>query len=189
MGAEPDCEAKYDGPIYAQDVLVNDNGTLANAFVWVKTGLEQYGFEAPAEPAVLDQDGCRYIPHVMGVMAGQNIKILNSDPATHNIHPIPKNNREWNISQSAGQEMERSFPRSEIMVPVKCNIHPWMTAYVGVSPHPYFAVSGTDGSFEIPNLPPGEYTIEVWHEKYGTQEQQITVEPNGAQEIECTFSG
>jgi hypothetical protein len=85
--------------------------------------------------------------------------------------------------------MERSFPRSEIMVPVKCNIHPWMTAYVGVSPHPYFAVSGTDGSFEIPNLPPGEYTIEVWHEKYGTQEQQITVEPNGAQEIEFTFSG
>jgi plastocyanin len=189
MGAEPNCEAKHEGPIYSQEVIVNDNGTLKNAFVWVKTGLEEYRFETPSEPGVLDQDGCLYTPHVLGVQVGQDIRMLNSDPATHNIHPLPQQNREWNISQSSGQEMARSFPREEVMIPVKCNIHPWMKAYVGVVSHPYFAVTGDDGSFELNNLPPGEYTVQVWHEKYGTQEQQVTVEPEGSGEIEFSFEG
>ncbi len=189
MGAEPDCEAKHEGPVYSQEVIVNDNGTLKNAFVWVKTGLEQYRFETPSGTAVLDQDGCRYTPHVFGVQTGQDFRMLNSDPATHNIHPLPQQNREWNISQSSGQEMARSFPRQEVMIPVKCNIHPWMKAYVGVVSHPYFAVTGDDGSFELNNLPPGDYTIQVWHEKYGTQEQQVTVEPEGSGEIEFSFEG
>ena len=105
MGAEPDCEAKHDGPITSQEVIVNDNGTLKNAFVWVQTGLEQYSFETPSEPAVLDQDGCLYTPHVFGVQKGQEIRITNGDSATHNIHPLPQQNREWNISQASGQEM------------------------------------------------------------------------------------
>ncbi len=189
MGAEPDCEAKHSGPTYAQEVIVNDNDTLKNAFVWVKEGLEQYSFETPSEAVVLDQDGCFYTPHVFGVQTGQDIRMLNSDPATHNIHPLPQQNREWNVSQSSGQEMTRSFPRQEVMIPVKCNIHPWMKAYAGVVSHPYFAVTGNDGSFELNDLPPGDYTVQVWHEKYGTQEQQVTVEPDGSGEIEFSFEG
>ena len=189
MGAEPSCEDKHGGPVYSQDVVVNDNGTLKNALVWVKGGMDQYSFPTPSEPVVLDQDGCLYSPHVLGVQVGQDIRMLNSDSATHNIHPVPTNNREFNISQSEGQEMMRSFPRQEIAVPVKCNIHPWMKAYIAVVPHPYFAVTADDGTFELNNLPPGDYTIEVWHEKYGAQEQQITVDPDSSQELDFSYSG
>jgi len=189
MGAEPACEEKHDGPVYSQDVIVNDNGTLKNALVWVKGGMEEYSFQVPSQAAALNQDGCLYSPHVLGVQVGQDIQIRNSDPATHNIHPLPTNNREFNISQSEGQEMTRSFPRQEIAIPVKCNIHPWMKAYIAVVPHPYFAVTGDDGTFTLNDLPPGDYTIEVWHEKYGTQEQQITVDPDSSQEIEFSYTG
>ena len=189
MGAEPGCEEKHSEPVYSQEVTVNPNGTLKYSFVWVKEGLEQYSFDTPSQPVVLDQNGCLYTPHVFGVHVNQDIRILNSDPATHNIHPLPGNNREWNISQAEGQELERSFPRPEVMIPVKCNIHPWMKAYIAVVPHPYFAVTGDDGTFELNDLPPGEYTIEVWHEKYGTQEQKITVGPEESKEIEFSYSG
>ncbi|MEE2823053.1 MAG: carboxypeptidase regulatory-like domain-containing protein [Acidobacteriota bacterium] len=189
MGAEPSCEEKHGGPIYSQDVVVNDNGTLKNVFIWIKEGMDQYSFETPSDPAVLDQDGCLYTPHVLGVQMGQGIQMLNSDQATHNIHPVPANNREWNISQAAGQEMTRSFPRQEITIPVKCNIHPWMKSYIAVVPHPYFSVTSDDGTFEINNMPPGDYTIEVWHETYGTQEQQIKIDPNSSQNIEFSYSG
>ena len=151
--------------------------------------MEEYGFQVPSEPAVLTQDGCLYLPHILGVQVGQDITMKNSDPATHNIHPIPANNREFNISQAEGQEMAKSFPRQEVAIPVKCNIHPWMKAYIAVVPHPYFAVTGDDGTFELNDLPPGEYTIEVWHEKYGVQEQQITVDPDSSQEIDFGYSG
>ena len=183
MSAEPICEAKHSGPTYSQEVSVNEDGTLQNVFIWVKEGLENYKFDTPSEPAMLDQNGCRYIPHVFGVQTNQKIDISNSDAVTHNIHPVPKNNREWNISQSHEQKYTRSFPRQEIMVPVKCNVHPWMKTYIGVVSHPYFSVTGTDGSFSLNNLPPGDYTVEAWHEKFGTQEQKLTVAPNGASEI------
>lgn len=189
MGAEPHCEHKHSGAIYSQAVVVNDNSTLKNAFVWVKGGMEKYKFPVPSEPARLDQEGCLYSPHVLGVQAGQDIQITNSDEVTHNIHPVPQQNREWNISQSSGQELSRSFPRSEIMVPVKCNVHPWMVCYIGVVAHPYFAVTGDDGTFELNNVPPGEYTIETWHERYGTQEQTVTVGPSESKEIEFSYSG
>ncbi|MEE8348263.1 MAG: carboxypeptidase regulatory-like domain-containing protein [Acidobacteriota bacterium] len=189
MGAEPTCDDKHGEPVYSSDVIVNDNGTLKNALVWIKGGMEPYSFQAPSEPAVLNQDGCLYIPHVLGVQVGQDIQMQNSDSATHNIHPLPDNNREWNISQSSGQEMTRSFPRTEVAIPVKCNIHPWMKAYIAVVPHPYFAVTGDDGSFALNDLPPGDYTIEVWHEKYGAQEQQITVAPDSSQEVDFGYSG
>ena len=189
MGAEPACDSKHGGNVFSEVVVVNQNGTLQHAFVWIKSGLEEYRFDTPSEPVVLDQDGCLYSPHVFGVQTRQEIKVVNSDPVTHNIHPVPRQNREWNISQSPNQELLRAFPREEIMIPVKCNVHPWMTCYAGVVGHPYFSVTGDDGTFELRNVPPGDYTIEVWHERFGTQEQQVTVGPSESKEIEFTYSG
>ncbi|MBI4459129.1 MAG: carboxypeptidase regulatory-like domain-containing protein [Acidobacteria bacterium] len=189
MDATPACTEKNKEPVYADEVLVN-NGTLANVFVYVKDGLGNRTFPAPTQEVVLDQDGCVYHPHVFGLMIGQKLRIKNSDPTNHNIHPMPANNREWNVSQPpGGEEMIRDFPRAEVMIPVKCNVHPWMKAYVGVVPHPYFAVTGSDGSFELKGLPPGDYTIEAWHEKYGTVEQKVTVGPKESKTVDFAIKG
>jgi plastocyanin len=158
-------------------VVVNANGTLANVFVYVKAGLPAGAtYPAPTTAVVLDQNGCRYHPHVLGVMVGQNLEILNSDPVLHNIKAKAVKNRPFNVSQpSAGMKTMRTFAAPEVMVALECNVHGWMNAFLGVLPHPFFAVTGTDGSFEIKGLPPGTYTIEAWHEKYGTQSATVTV--------------
>ena len=189
MGAEPLCDKKHTGPVFAGDVQVNENGTLKNVFVWIKQGLEDYSFETPEQPVILDQNGCIYSPRVFGVQTGQPLKMLNSDPITHNIHPIPELNREWNETQAPAQDKVKSFPRREVMISVKCNIHPWMKCYIGVLPHPYFHVTGDEGSFELANLPPGKYIIEAWHEKFGTMEQEITVGPMETKEVQFSFQG
>ncbi len=176
MDAEAACAALHKERVYGEEVVVNDNNTLEYVFVYVKEGLGDKTFETPSEPAVLDQKGCVYTPHMIGVQAGQKLKILNSDPTTHNIHPIPANNREWNTSMAPGiSPLERTFPREEVMIPVKCNVHPWMKSYIGVLKHPFFSITGKEGTFEIEGLPPGEYTIEAWHEKLGTMTQKVTV--------------
>jgi len=113
--------------------------------------------------------------------------MVNSDNTTHNIHPLPTNNREWNKAEPAGSTMEESFPREEIAIPVKCNVHPWMKSYVAVFKHPYFAVTGKDGSFQLPNLPPGDYTVEAWHEKLGTMTQKITITAGQTKSLDFTF--
>lgn len=188
MSAEPVCKQSHTGNVYFEDVVVNDNGTLQNVFVYVKDGLGNRTFETPKTPATLDQHGCLYSPHVVALQAGQDLKILNSDNTNHNIHPMPTNNREWNQSMAPKQEpLMRNFPREEIMIPVKCNIHPWMKSYIGVLKHPFFAVTGKDGSYEIKGLPPGTYTIEAWHEKYKTQTQQVTVGPKESKSIDFTY--
>src|SRR6266436_5472536 len=128
-----------------------------------------------------------YDPHVVAVRANQKLKMVNSDNTTHNVHPIPANNREWNKAEPAGSTMEESFPREEIAIPVKCNVHPWMKSYIAVFKHPYFAVTGKDGSFQLPNLPPGEYTLEAWHEKLGTMTQKITVAAGESKTVDFTF--
>ena len=190
MDADPVCVKEHSGIVRSQDVLIGDGGALINTFVWIKSGLEQYGFDTPSEPVTLDQKGCIYTPHVLGIQTRQKLKVLNSDGTTHNVHPLPRNNREWNQSQRAkGKPLVRSFPRAEVMIPVKCNVHPWMKAYIGVVPHPYYAVTGTDGAFSIENLPPGDYVIEAWHEKFGVQEQQVTVQASEAKEVSFEYSG
>ncbi len=187
MTADPSCAEQHSGPIYSQDVVVNSNGTLQYAFVYVKSGLDGYQFDKPGA-AELDQEGCLYKPHVLGVQTDQEIKIVNSDKTTHNIHPVPSINREWNTSQAPGVDpIVKSFPRPEIMIPVKCNVHPWMKAYIGVVAHPYFAVTGEDGSFELKGLPPGEYTVEAWHEKLGTKEMKVTVATGQTQQADFSF--
>jgi plastocyanin len=171
------------------DAISVKNGKLANVFVYVKDGLPQGKFAAPSEPAVLDQKGCRYIPHVLGVMAGQTLKILNSDTADHNIHDLPRNNPEWNQSQMpTDPPIMKTFARPEMMIPLQCNQHPWMRAYVSVLPHPYFAVSAADGSFQIENLPPGEYTLVAVHEKFGEQTMKVKVGAKANATAEFSFT-
>lgn len=190
MGAEPACASAYTEGPFTQNVVVNDNGTLANVFVYVKSGLEDMNFPAPSEPVLLDQQNCRYVPHVLGVQVDQTVLIRNSDDLLHNIHPEPENSRGFNVGQpTQGMETERSFSAAEIMVPVGCDVHGWMSAFIGVVDHPYFAVTGDDGSFELPNLPPGEYTIEAWHEQYGTQEMNVTVGESESVTTDFSFSG
>jgi plastocyanin len=187
MDADPVCAQRNPNAL-SEEVIVN-NGKLQNVFVYVKSGLEKYAFSVPSEEVVLDQNGCMYRPRVLGVMAGQNVKIITSDPTNHNVHPTPKNNPEWNINQPPGSDpIIRSFPRPEVMIPVKCNQHPWMRAYIGVLRHPFHAVSKEDGSFEIKGLPPGEYEIEAWHERYGAQVAKVTVGAKETKSVEFTYA-
>jgi plastocyanin len=188
MDQDPACTQRHTGPVLAEDGAVNDNGTLPNVFVYVKAGAEKYSFAAPSQPVELDQDGCVYKPHVLGVMVGQTLSILTKDPTTHNIHPMPKDNREWNMSQAPNAApLEQKFSRPEIMIPVKCNQHPWMKAYIGVTKHPFYAVTGSDGTFTIKGLPPGEYTIEAWTATFGTQEQKVTVGAKESKTVDFAF--
>lgn len=189
MDADAACVRLHRGRVFSQQVVVNDNGTLRYVLVYIKEGLGNRAFPTPKEPVVLDQKGCVYSPHVVGAQTNQEIQILNSDPTTHNVHPVPRVNREWNTSMPPGADkLIRKFPREEVAIPVKCNIHPWMRSYIAVLKHPYFAVSGEDGSFEIKNLPPGDYTLAAWQEKYGTVEQKITVGPKETKTVEFVFS-
>lgn len=188
MSATPACAAAHKAPLPAEDVVVNGNHTLKNAFVWVKSGLPEGTWPVPTTPAVLDQDGCMYTPRIIGVMTNQPVKFENSDPTNHNIHPLPRTNREWNESQPPkGQAKIKQFDKPEVMVPVKCNIHPWMRAYIGVVNHPFFAVTSDDGSFTIKGLPPGKYTLEAWHERYGTQDVEVTITPKEAKSVDFDF--
>ncbi len=183
MSQDPACK----GANVAENVVVAD-GHLANVFVYVKEGLGGRTFDVPKEAIKLDQSGCRYHPHVMGVVAGQTISIINSDPTTHNIHPTPKDNREWNESQPPkAAALEKSFAREEVMLPVKCNQHPWMRMFVNVTKSPFFAVTGPDGKFEIKGLPPGDYTIAFVHEKFGEQTQKVTLAAKDSKTVDATF--
>jgi plastocyanin len=185
MSEEPTCADKHDGMAVNEDVVVND-GRLQNVFVYVRDGLT--GAQATAgERVVIDQDGCLYIPRVAGVQVGQNLIFKNSDGLLHNIKATPTANRGFNISQPNNMESTRTFSTREVMIPIECSVHGWMQAYVGVLDHPYFAVSGDDGAFSIGNLPPGTYTIEAWHEAYGTQTQEVTLGPDASEAITFTF--
>ena len=188
MDADSVCAAKHSGAVYPDAVVVNSNGTLRNVFVYVKSGLEGKTFPAPQSDVELDQDGCIYKPHVLGIMAGQNLKVVSSDATTHNIHPMPKVNREWNVSQAPGADpIVRNFSRAEASIPVKCNQHPWMRAYIHVMSSPYFAVSGADGSFTIAGLPPGDYELEAVQEEYGATIQKVTVGPKESKSVDFAF--
>jgi plastocyanin len=190
MSEDPACVSAHHGKPFDESLLVGSNHSLANAFVYIKSGLEGKNFEVPSTPVVIDQNGCWFHPRVLGIQTNQVLKIVNSDPVTHNIHPMAEINREWNHSQGPGDpSLNRKFIKPEIMIPVKCNIHSWMRAYIGVLDHPYFAVSKDDGTFQIPNLPPGKYTLAVWQEKLGTQEQQIKIDPSQHAVADFTFKG
>lgn len=188
MSAEPDCHSLHSGAVRAQVAIVGEDGALGNTFVWIKSGLEGKKFKTPTSPVALDQKGCIYNPHVIALQTRQTLAISNSDQTTHNVHPLPKVNREWNKSQTANAPaIERKFSRQEIMLPVKCNIHPWMRSYINVVDHPFFAVTGVDGSFAIKGLPPGTYTIEAVHERFKSQEMSVTVGISESKQLDFAY--
>jgi len=186
MDSDPNC---VEPGVTATDetLVVGAAGALRNVFVYVKDGLGDLRFPIPSESLLLDQTGCLYAPHVMGAQMGQSLEILNSDPTLHNVHAVPVTNQEFNTGQPLpGMKHTHQFTTSEVMVPFKCDVHPWMFAWVGVVDHPFFAVTGADGSFALEGLPPGTYTIEAWHESLGAQTQTVTI---GEQETgDITFS-
>lgn len=179
-----DCAGTAEG----QDVEVTD-GKLANAFVYVREGLEDVVFDRPEAPVVIDQSGCVFVPHVVGVQTGQPITFQNSDPTLHNVHTMPEKSRASNFGlgvKGASRTIQLAAP--EVMVTVKCDVHPWMRAFVGVLDHPHFAVTGTDGKFRFGNLPPGRYVIESWHERFGRREATVELAEGGSAGITLEYA-
>ena len=185
MDADPVCLLQNKNGQTMEEVVVNSNGTLKNVFVYVKQGLEGQTFQAPATAVTFNQTGCHYEPHVFGIMANQPLEILNSDGTLHNVHALPKNSKEFNLGMPIqGMKLTQKFTAPEVMVKIKCEVHPWMAAYAGVLSHPFYGVTGDDGTFTIKDLPPGEYVLEAWHEKFGTQTATVKVPESS----EATFT-
>jgi plastocyanin len=186
MDADPICAGLHTTPVDTNEVAAKD-GKLGNVFVYVKSGLTG-SYPAPAEKKELDQVGCQYTPRVLGLQAGQGLVIKNTDATLHNVHALPKANAEFNQAQPQGvPPIEKTFDKAEMPpAQIKCDVHPWMTAYVAVVDNPFYAVSGEDGTFSIDKLPPGKYTLEAWHEKLGTKTQEVTIAPN--QKADVTFA-
>jgi plastocyanin len=190
MAMDPGCTISTKQPNVSQQYVVNKGG-LGNVYVYVKEGLEGKQFAVSAAPVILDQKGCRYDPHVLAVIAGQTLRVLNSDPTMHNVHAQPKGsgNSQWNMSQMPkGTPIETTFNTPEVMVPFKCNQHPWMKAYVNVAANPFFAVSDAGGNFEIRGLPPGDYTLAAVHEALGEQTQKIVLGAKESRTANFTFA-
>jgi hypothetical protein len=189
MAADPSCAKQHPSPVFAQEVRTDSKGDLQDVVVFVAEGLGDRTFDAPTQPVVVEQKGCMYVPHVLAVRANQPLRVVNDDPTLHNIHPTPANNREWNKAEQPGATVDEAFAREEIAIPVKCNVHPWMHGYIAVFKHPYYAVTGKDGSFDLSSLPPGTYTIKAWHEKLGTSTQTVTIGANESKAISFVFKG
>ena len=187
MDADPVCQMQHGSGMTSDEVMA-DGGRLANVFVYVKTGLEGDTFPAPSSPVTLDQHGCWYQPHVLGIQVGQSLEIVNSDGTLHNINVKPTANAPFNVAQPMqGMKTTKKFTKPEVMIKTKCNVHPWMSAYIGVVAHPFFAVTGKDGAFSLAGLPAGTYTVEAWHEKFGTKTQSVTVADGATQAITFEF--
>ena len=189
MDADPVCYAVNRGNVHSQAIILGDNNTLGDVFVSIKSGLTKTDYPAPAEAAVMIQACCNFKPHVLGVMVGQKVKFLNPDGTMHNVHVMSHINKEFNASMpDFRKEMQVSFDKPEPMFSIRCDVHPWMQAWMAVLNHPFFAVTGTDGKFEIMNIPAGTYEIEAWHEKLGTKTATTNVKDNSVQKINFTFS-
>jgi len=192
LSSDPHCVELHGGdgamtnPI---SIIRNDEGGLKDVFIQLTSGVPDKKYDRPDEPVVIDQVGCTYVPHVWGVMKKQDIMIKNSDATLHNIHALPKSNKEFNLAMpNQGDERKQKFKKTEDAIKIKCDVHPWMTTFAFVLEHPYFAVSGADGSFALPttDLPDGEYGVKIWHEVLGEAEGKVTV-ADGAGSFEHVF--
>ncbi|MEX1138816.1 MAG: carboxypeptidase regulatory-like domain-containing protein [Bacteroidota bacterium] len=187
MDADRFCKAAHKSPVTSEEVVVNKNGTLRNVLVYVK-GPVAGKFSAPKDKALFDQVGCVYLPHVLGVQTGQSVEIRNSDNTLHNVHTLSEKNPSFNAGQPIkGHKLTKKFEKVETFR-VKCDVHSWMGAYIGVFDHPFFAVTGDDGSFTLKGVPAGEYTVEAWHEKYGAKTMKVTVPASGKQTVDFSYS-
>jgi plastocyanin len=188
MRSVPNCAKLHETQPMTQDVVPGDNGALQNVVVYLKGDFSLYSFPAATEPVKIDQKGCMYVPHVVAVRTQTPVQVHNSDSATHNSFALTKRNSDWNETQTVGgAPVEHVFSVPEVAVALKCNIHPWMKVYVAVFSHPYFQVTGKDGSFSLKNVPPGTYRLTAWQEYYGTIEQTVTLGPKGEQTATLTF--
>ena len=187
LRSQAECAAQHSGPVYGGDVLVRD-GKVENALVYVKEGLGDRVFAVPETPVVVDQKGCLFVPRVAAAQVGQPVRFLNSDPLPHNVHGIPQHAAGWNFSLGVrGAARTLTVDAAGPVIEVKCDIHPWMKAYLGMFDHPYFAVTGTDGRFALTALPPGTYVIEAWHERFGTRTMNVSLAAKEAKSITFTF--
>lgn len=188
MNADPICMKAHKDPVFSEEVVVNKNGTLKNVLVYVKEGLGGKKFDAPSTKVEFDQQGCQYTPHVLGIQAGQELVVKNSDPTLHNVHSLSKENPQFNVAQpKKGMTLTKKFDKMETFK-VKCEVHTWMNAWMTVFNHPFFAVTGADGSFNLKKLPAGDYTIEAWHEKYGTQTMKVKVAASGEAKADFRYA-
>jgi hypothetical protein len=186
MSKQPECVKLYSKPLMTEKVVVGSGNTLQNVVVYISAGESEVS-PVPATPVNFDQQNCRYTTHVLAFRAGQDVSISNSDPFSHNIHPLPKINREWNRIQPAGTPAFSYSYDKEEFIPIKCNIHSWMQAYFVVLKTAHFAVTGQDGEFRLPELPPGKYTVTAWHETYGTQRQEISITGGETRAVNFVF--
>lgn len=173
----------------SQPAVTGEQGQLANVVVFLKEGLSKYQFKTSREPAVLVQKNCMYVPDVVALMTNQPFEVVNDDSTMHNVHPLPKNNRQWSTSQPVGSMvLKSSFARPEFAMPMLCNVHPWMRAFVFVFDNPYFAVTSKTGRFELRNVPSGTYTVEAWHEYFGTRDRTVRVGPKELKTVSFIFT-
>ena len=185
MGKEPSCAKQHATPVTTETVVTGANNTLENVVVYISAGGDDAN--APAQAVTFTQKGCQYLPHVLAMHTGQELQVVNADQTSHNIHPLPKVNREWNKSQPPGSpNISEKFDSPEF-ISVKCNIHPWMHGWFVVLKTNHYSISKDDGGFSLPNLPPGKYTVTAWHEDYGTQTQDVTITGNETKSIDFSF--
>ena len=190
MDADPACAKKHSAPVANEMLVLGNGGTMGNILVYVSKGLPSgKTWPAPKTPVTLDQKGCQYVPHVQGIMVGQQYRILNSDGVLHNVHALPKINKQFNVAMPATRkEATATFDKEEAVFQIKCDVHPWMSAWVGAFTHPFFSVTGTDGKFTISGLDPGTYVITAWHERLGTQTASVTVGANDKKTQDFKFA-
>jgi plastocyanin len=190
MDADPACAKMHKGPVPNERLVLGSGNTMGNIIVWVSKGLPAgKTWPAPKTPAVIDQKGCQYVPHAVAMMVGQPYRILNSDGILHNVNALPKINKGFNMAMPATRkEATGTFEREEAVFQIKCDVHPWMSAYVGVFSHPFFSVTGTDGKFTLSGLDAGSYVITAWHEVLGTQTASVTVGAKESKTQDFTFA-
>jgi hypothetical protein len=188
MSAEAACVQANPSAVVPPIVVTGAHGALASVVVYVKSGLGSYRFDIPSTPVVLDQKGCMYEPRILAVMTRQPYEVHNEDQTIHNVHPMPRVNRPWNKSEPVGDPpIEANFTKPELAIPIACNIHPWMRAYMFVFADPYFAITPKTGEFELKGIPPGTYVIEAWQERFGRQDQTVTLGPKESKTLDFVF--